>query len=297
MTRRERLERKLQKRQEWAVKAEGRSEASFERAREILAPIPPGQPILVGHHSEKRHRGALRRHDNAMRKSCEEASLAKKHESKADGLERQLDRSIFSDDEDAIAEIQHRVNVRESTRQFMVAVNKAYRKGGKPKPDDADGWLEVGRLLATELPSILRYTDEQIENSLRSVRLDMAKAHWERQPYPAWRLSNLGALIRHDRERIEEIKRQADLDCKTAEAGGVLILGEDYINVRFSEKPPREILAALRAAGFSWGGGCWGGYRERLPACVLALASQPAAPPAPVPDPDDTVAEEEDECK
>ena len=56
MTRRERLERKVEKREEWADKARVRSEASFAAASAISDRIPLGQPILVGHHSERRAR-------------------------------------------------------------------------------------------------------------------------------------------------------------------------------------------------------------------------------------------------
>jgi hypothetical protein len=60
MTRRERLENKV-------AKAEERSTASFDRAYELTANIPFGQPILVGHYSEGRHRRTLERSDNTIR--------------------------------------------------------------------------------------------------------------------------------------------------------------------------------------------------------------------------------------
>ena len=43
------------------------------------------------------------------------------------------------------------------------------------------------------------------------------------------------------------------------------------MRVTFAEKPDREILDALRAAGFGWGGGSWCGKRENLPAEVKEL--------------------------
>ena len=56
MTRRERLERKLEKRADWAGKAKDRSAAAFDAAGKRAEGIPFGQPILVGHHSERRDR-------------------------------------------------------------------------------------------------------------------------------------------------------------------------------------------------------------------------------------------------
>ena len=55
-TRRERRERKVEKRGEWAGKARERSDAAFGAAGKMAEAIPFGQPILVGHHSEKRDR-------------------------------------------------------------------------------------------------------------------------------------------------------------------------------------------------------------------------------------------------
>lgn len=57
-----------------AERAEAQSEAAYKRAdlREEASGIPFGQPILVGHHSERRHRAAIKRADNAMRASIEE---------------------------------------------------------------------------------------------------------------------------------------------------------------------------------------------------------------------------------
>jgi hypothetical protein len=41
--------------------------------------------------------------------------------------------------------------------------------------------------------------------------------------------------------------------------------------VNFADKPDREILNALKAAGFRWGNGCWSGKTENVPACVREL--------------------------
>ena len=61
--------------------------------------IPLGQPILVGHHSEKRHRRDLKRIDEYFAK-------AKEHHDKAEYFRRRAAAAesnviIFSDDPDA----------------------------------------------------------------------------------------------------------------------------------------------------------------------------------------------------
>jgi hypothetical protein len=241
MTRRERLERKLAKRQEWAGKAEARSTARFDAAHRLVKDIPFGQPILVGHHSEKRHRRAIDRMGANMTKGCEESDLAKHHASRADGLEAQLDQSIFSDDEDAIPALEARVVALEAERTRQKAVNALYRHG------DADGLAALG------------------------LSLDTLKSKRE-IPYPSYSLSNLGARIRTAKERVKIIQsRQARAQAAAAAPGSILIRGDEFVAITFAEKPEWAIIAALKAAGFLWMGGTWGGYRANIPACVTAL--------------------------
>jgi hypothetical protein len=118
----------MERRQEWAAKAEQRAEARFSSAHRLVEGIPFGQPILVGHHSEGRHRRTIDRMASHMTKGCEETSLAERHVSKAGGLADQLDRSIFSDDADAISAIEARIAAHEADRATMRQANAYYRK-------------------------------------------------------------------------------------------------------------------------------------------------------------------------
>lgn len=247
MTRREYLERKLEKRAEWAASREAKSTAAFNRFRSIGDGIPMGQPILVGHHSEKHHRRAIERMDSALRQASESSQMADLHRSKAAGLEAQLEGSIFSDDPDAVEALEARIAELEATRAKMKASNAGFRKG-----DEA--WAKV-----------LGITVEQAAARRRTV---MEGLSWHRQPHPAYELSNLGGNIGRLRKRLVDVKARAER-MEKAEAVGVLIEGTgDYIRVTFPEKPSREILTALREAGFRWGGGSWTGRRDALPEAV-----------------------------
>ena len=64
-----------------------------------------------------------------MSKGVEEQRLAEHHEAKADGLERQLDHTVFSDDDDAIPALEARIALHEGQRDHMKRVNALYRKG------------------------------------------------------------------------------------------------------------------------------------------------------------------------
>lgn len=58
--------------QDWAEDAATRFEEEAEAGRAILDRIPMGQPVLVGHHSEGRHRRDLARADGHARRSYEQ---------------------------------------------------------------------------------------------------------------------------------------------------------------------------------------------------------------------------------
>ncbi len=87
----ERARAKAERYNEWSEAAERKSTEAFNRAHDAVAGIPFGQPILVGHHSEKRHRAAIAKSDSAMRKSCEMADKAESHAHKAEYWERKAE--------------------------------------------------------------------------------------------------------------------------------------------------------------------------------------------------------------
>ena len=71
----------------YASNAAARSAAGFNRADQIASGIPFGQPILVGHHSERRHRKDLERIDRGMRTGIDEARKAEHYERRAENAE------------------------------------------------------------------------------------------------------------------------------------------------------------------------------------------------------------------
>lgn len=250
MTRRERLERKLEKRQDWSAGAAAKADSAFQRSQDLVKHIPMGQPVLVGHHSERRHRNTLDKSWNALGKSVELSHLAEHHASKAAGLERQLDRNIFSDDADAVEALEQRIAENEAKRDGWKKINAMYRKG------DAAGLAAVGLDL------------ERLRESLKTAY------SWCQQPHPAYELTNLGARIRGDKERLQDIKtRQARAAAAESSSSGVTReeCAEGYVRITFAEKPAREILTALKAAGFFWSRGSWAGKADALPAEVAEL--------------------------
>lgn len=66
-----------------ASRKHAESGAAQRASHDAVRHIPPGQPILVGHHSERRHRRDLQRSHSKMRKAIEADKHAKRLESSA----------------------------------------------------------------------------------------------------------------------------------------------------------------------------------------------------------------------
>lgn len=82
----ERAQRKAERLNGYAANAEKRSaEAYNSRASQSeLEFMRLGEPIKVGHHSERRHRKLFDKYDNKMRKSIEESEKAEQYKSRAE---------------------------------------------------------------------------------------------------------------------------------------------------------------------------------------------------------------------
>ncbi len=262
MTTRERMEARADRRREWAAGRERKSAQAFDAARRIADNIPLGQPILVGHHSERHARRDQDRIQNGMSKGVEHASMAQEHTSKAGGIQDQLDRSIFSDDPDAIEALEAKAADIDAQADRRKVINAAFRKA-----TGADRAEKVIQLIRAGLIT---------QDEGKHISQSFSVCHWQTQPFAAYELTNLRANARRLRERIKEVERRKQADAATEEAGGFLIArGESYCSVRFSEKPSREVLEALRAAFFNYSGGAWSGPIDRLPACVAEMEGQP----------------------
>lgn len=252
MTRRERLEAKVEKRRKWAQKAGKRSDAAYAQSSNIVSGIPLGQPILVGHHSEGRARRDMERSNNAMSRSCAESKLAKHHESKADGLESMLNSAVFSDDDNAVEALEARIEHNEKIRDRMKSINALYKKG------NVAGLAEIG-----------------VDYNQIKVNLATAGPYWGSAPHLPFELTNLGARIRTDKERLKTVKDQQERTeaARSSESGiAIEYYPNGYSKITFSEKPDRSVIDELKAAGFWWNKGGWAGKTVSMPEDIMALA-------------------------
>lgn len=244
MTYRERKEAKAERLREWAVKRNAKAIAASDKMHTIMDGIPLGQPILVGHHSEAHARRDQARIESNMSAIVENTRTAEAFESRADNIEKALDRSIYSDDDNAIAALETRIAQHERERDHMKNINNLFRKG------DVAGLAALGLDYGT-------------------LHAKVSRAYsWEKSPYPGWALTNLSARIRTDKERMETIKAQSARHEQAEASGGVTVEGAEWVRVTFAEKPERTVIDALKAAGFYWHGGSWNGQRAKMPATI-----------------------------
>ena len=209
-TTRERRERRAQRREEWAEGRRSKQAGAFEATQRIADGIPPGQPILVGHHSEKHHRRDLDRMDRNMRKGIEHGEMAERHDQAADTIRRQLANSVYDDDRDATERLQARIERREAQRERIKAVNRAAaavcrRHGIRRKghywsaPEEQ---RETARAALADLCKQVEATPREIDDLTASL------THGGAVGYESYHLSNLGANIRRDRQRLTRLQRE-----------------------------------------------------------------------------------------
>lgn len=238
-TRRERLESKLEKRKEWAQSADRRAAASFNASWEYFSARPAGQPY---------HRSEIASRDRAFKqqeKSFAESDKAEHHRRKAEGLARQLEKNIYSDDPDAVERIREKIEKIRAEVEYIKAFNKQSRK---------EKWDAAAALA--------HYKSNPPQGLASGVRAPWSNtAEWG-QYYP-FELSNRNQEKNRLEKRIKNIEARNARQAAADNAGGLNITKQGAVNVvTFSEKPPREIIDALKSAGYYWRGGRWRGCHE-----------------------------------
>lgn len=115
----ERRKQRIERYKELSMKAQERSSRySNSNANRILQ-IAPGQPILVGHHSEKKHRKLIKRAQDDIRKSIEEDNKSKFYKEKV--ITAENSKVIYSDDPQAINKLKEKLERLENERASIKA--------------------------------------------------------------------------------------------------------------------------------------------------------------------------------
>ena len=191
LTTRERRENRLARRLDWMDKRINRADADFERSRAAVEGMELGQPILVGHHSERKHRRAVERSHDAMRRAMDSNEMATRHGFAASALERELERSIYHDDRDATQQLETRIAEREITRDRIKSANQGLRKLVKIDPEPSNDQLLALGFNADEIATI------------RSRQANLNRPTLDVYPF----LNLVTADIARNKKRLAEIRK------------------------------------------------------------------------------------------
>jgi hypothetical protein len=199
------------------------------RAHDIGRNIPFGQPILVGHHSERGHRNAIEKMHRSYEKGRELRDAASDAAHAASAAEK--NNAISSDDPRAIEKLSQKIAHLEKEREDMKAFNKLMKK------NDIEGMKALG------------FSEERIHKLLNPQFSYYGKGF---RPYE---LSLCGAEIRRCKARIAEIQRNQQSTVINHTASWFKAFedqGENRICFTFDGKPAEEVRNVLKSRAFKW---------------------------------------------
>lgn len=124
----EKQQAKLERYEHLAQKNKEAGNAALRSARDEWQEIPLGQPILVGHHSEKRHRNHLKRLHNREERGFEALKKAEYYERKAENISNPI--AISSDDPEAVEKLEQKLAGLEQKRESIKEMNRNARRQG-----------------------------------------------------------------------------------------------------------------------------------------------------------------------
>ena len=212
-----------------AAKLNAASEAARASSQRIADRIPVGQPILIGHHSQRRHERDLKRIRKSFSKSVSLATAAADLNRRADRAAKST--AVSSDDPDAVDKLREKLARINAARERMRAANAAIRAGG-----DA-----AGRLVALGFR-----TDE----AAKLLKPDFAG----RLGFPDYAHRNAASEAGRLERRIEQLEVRT-----TSPAPPDVVIGdgrisetENRVRIRFSKVPSDALRRELKQAGFRW---------------------------------------------
>ena len=207
-----RIDRMVERAGKKKAEAAARQKASNDR-------LPfGGEPIKVGHHSERRHRRDIEKSHNDMRKSIEASrqadSLLRRASSAASNT------AISSDDPEALTKLKTKLEALESQRESIKRLN---------------GLARAGKL-----------SDDKNPKTFDGQRM---------YPTDSYVLSNLGANIRTVKGRIEQLEKRKGRVARRHERLGHEVVENGDLNrlqLHTPGKPSVEARKWLKSHGFRW---------------------------------------------
>ena len=219
--------------EERAAKKREASNEAFSRSHALVEHIPFGQPILVGHHSERSHRSAVDKSWNLLGKSV---GLDKE----ADNLERRAEgvgsAGISSNDPEAIVKLKSKLCGLEESQETMKAVNKIIRTAKLTDQEKGAEIVAAGLLSEPQAVEILK------------------PSHCCHAGFASYSLSNNNAEINRTKKRIKELESlRSTTPIEFENDDFSMSVDNGRVCVRFScGKPSEDVRIILKGSAFKW---------------------------------------------
>jgi len=212
-----------------AAAARAESHEQYNTFKKMADVIPMGQPILVGHHSEKSDRAYRGRMTGHMDKSIELSKKAEYYQQKAESVGQG---GISGYDPDAVTKLKEKLDKLKEQQERMKAANKALRLKD----------TEKGNARLREQG----YSEKQIEE-LRTPDCFGCIG------FASYTLTNNNANIRRIEKRIKQLEAAKEHEGEEKETDLYSYRIEDArVQFTFDGKPEPCVRDILKRHGFKW---------------------------------------------
>jgi len=228
----EKKEQRIECLKELAEKNEKLSTQAYETANKIGSYIPMGQPILVGHHSEKRHRRDIEKIDNNMRKSVELSNKAQYYEDRVQAAESNT--AISSDNPDALELLKEKLDKLQKYQETMKEINKILKSAKTTVEQKKEQLLQImpekyiSKIMTPDFAGRIGYSYHLTNNNGNMARIKERIAGLEK----------IAAMVTEE-VTINDIRIVADVE-------------KNRVQIFFPGKPSEEIRTKLKYNGYRW---------------------------------------------
>jgi len=249
---------------------------SLEKQNKEFGDATMGTPILIGHHSEKRHRKALEKVHKRTDRIVELYEKIKHYENKIKNIDNP--NAILSDDPDAVKKLKEKLidiesriaKVKEHNKKcktvFLEAfgyptgtsicdTNGNYKKYCFVFDDKTINTKYAKDGIAWEAKKIPDEIRQRIESWIKTGKFNQPELKDEEKKYNSYILENLNSNKRSVKKRLEQIQQVAKLEESDDTINGVRIFvdkDENRIKIEFGFKPDQATRTKLKRSGFRW---------------------------------------------
>ncbi len=267
-------EAKKERFEELAQKNKEKSDAEFKNAQKMGDVIPFGQPILLGHHSEKGDRNYRKKIERGFERGIENQKKSEYYNDKVNAIEN--NHAIRQDDPEALKKLKQKLATIEDQIEKVKTHNKnckqifleafGYPTGTKISNTNGnykefcfiftDKTIERKDVIngvqweAKRIPDEIR---ERIESYIKTGKFNQPELKEDQKKYDSYILQNLNGNKSSVKKRIEKIQVLEKLDDIDVTINKIRIYTEDgRVRVDFGYKPSEETRTTLKRSGFRW---------------------------------------------